>query len=383
MSQAGISQHGPQPTPMSYTTLFRKPGTLYEIAIERIGAVYSHETAKKEGIGYWPDPLPTPSKLLPDPLVLFHPEEALRREAEAEYQQEYSAIVPMPVQEVLERRSRENTKPSMQIPLGLIDKPEEQQRETFLVDLHGSTGPLTGGPLLIVGAQHSGKATALQTLLFWLTSRFLPEQLRCAIVDPLTELDAFQTLPHFRSSQGEPLWTGGTTDEQIMRFIKTVSAEIQQRQSAVPNQHWDNLTFSHLWSRGYAIPQLLLIICNYHTFADRPTAHTALTKLAQSFIETRAMGTYLVITSAETGTRSVPDEIASKCSTKIGLFLNDQQRSELFGYAAPQPETIPGRGLLLTPERKVYQIQLALPIAGKNESVRKERLKVALASAMV
>ncbi|GHO87994.1 FtsK/SpoIIIE domain-containing protein [Dictyobacter formicarum] len=373
------------PTPTIYKTPQTGVGrsrALFEAAIERIRVAYPQDLARKEGIYYWPDPLPTPTHQRPDPLVLFVQAESASSRTEVEQSQTYQAIIPMTRREVLERRNRERIKPSMQIPLGLIDKPEEQLVDTFLVDLHGTAGALTGGPLLIAGAQHSGKATALQTMLLWLTTRFLPERLRCAVIDPFGELDHFRELPHFNHPNGETLWTDGSSDEQLTRFINTITTDIQQRREKFPNQYWSTQTLSQLWSQGATIPQFLLIISNYQAFAERISAFTALKKLAQAVIEARMQGNYLVITSAETGTRCIPPEVMSKCSTKIGLALNEQQRSELFGRTSFAPETIPGRGLIMTPERKVHQIQLALPVAGKSGGLRDEYLKQELAQAV-
>jgi DNA segregation ATPase FtsK/SpoIIIE-like protein len=270
----------------------------------------------------------------------------------------------------------------MQIPIGLIDKPEQQQRESLLVDLHGTKEELLGGPLLMVGAQHSGKATALQTILFWLTTRFLPTQLHCAIIDPLAELERFRMLPHMHSGNGELLWTDASTDEQLTRFIQQITVYIQRRRNAFPDQRWNTQTLSQLWTQGKNIPQLLLVISNYQLFAKRLAAATTLKKLIHTIIEARAMGIYLIITATDSSSHALPAEIVGKCTTRIGLELNALQRNELFGKTHLLTEQIPGRGLIMTPDHKIYQIQLALPLAGKNEAIREEHLSIELALAL-
>jgi hypothetical protein len=352
---------------------------LREVAIERISIAYAHNMAGKEDIHYWPGPLPAPTSNMPDPLILFSLEETDEIQARMAKQHEYMTVIPMTRREVLERRSHENMKPSMQIPIGLIDKPELQQREALLVDLHGTKGELLGGPLLIVGAQHSGKATALQTILFWLTTRFLPTQLHCAIIDPLAELDRFHMLPHMQAGNGEMLWTDASSDEQLTRFIQQLTAHIQRRRMAFPDQRWNTQTLSQLWTQGKTIPQLLLVISNYQLFAKRLAAATTLKKLVQTVIEARAMGIYLIITSTESSAHAIPAEIMAKCTTRIGLEINELQRNELFGKTHLLAENFPGRGLLMTPDHKINQIQLALPLAGKNEDIREEHLRTELA----
>ncbi|HEY4389524.1 MAG TPA: FtsK/SpoIIIE domain-containing protein, partial [Ktedonobacteraceae bacterium] len=268
----------------------RMPQHLLTTTIERISAAYSREDALRDDIHYWPPPLPTPDMFhLPDPLILFLPEQpaiSFQRQAD-----ERRSVIPMTMHEILERRSREQLKPSMQIPLGLLDKPEILQSNPLLVDLHAAPG----GPLLIVGAPHSGKATALQTLLFWLVSRFLPEQFRCAIVDPLHELDFFQELPHLRASDGTLMWTDGSSDEKLNQFIVTFNNEFLRRRETYPYQRWNETTLAQMWSQGLEMPQFLLMISNYHTFSERTGAANALKRLALLTAEMRTMGMYLVV----------------------------------------------------------------------------------------
>ena len=378
--QTRLSSFSSSPTPG-----VSKMSTLAELVIAKISALYSLEDAKRDGIIFWPDPLPTPAQgQSPDPLTLFCSDDDYDAAFEIadksldhiheEVAQKRVAVVPLTVYEAAAMREK-NVRPSMQIPLGLIDKPEKQQREPFLVDLHGSAGALSGGPLLIAGAQHSGKATALETILFWLTTLYTPQQFRCAIIDPLQELDFFQDLPHMQLSDGSSLWTDGSTDEKVNKLVEQITTMITKRREDPSVPRWDERTLNELWERGVEIPQFLLIISHYHSFADRMNAAAALKKLALSAMEARAQGVYLVITSAEIGARYLPADLMGKFSTKVGLYLNEQQRFDLFGRVPVVPEPLPGRGLALTPDRQVHQVQLALPIPGATESQRRETLK--------
>ncbi len=356
-----------------------KPSTVAEAIVEKISTVYSREDAKRNGIVSWPDPLPTPiPNQSPDPLTLFHADTNYNLtfiSLHGEGIQERVPVVPLTFYEAARLFRERPSKPSMQIPLGLIDKPEMQQREPFLVDLHGSAGALTGGPLLIAGAQHSGKATALETTLFWLTTQYSPQQFRCAIIDPLQELDFFQDLPHLHWSDGSSLWTDGSTDDKVNKLVERITIIMKKRLEDPSVKRWDGRTLHGRWQQGVEIPQLLVIISHYHSFADRLTAATALKKLALSAVEARYQGVYLMVTSAEVGTRYLPSDLMGKFSTKVGLFLNEQQRFDLFGRTPVVPDPLPGRGLALTPDRTIHQVQLALPVPGATESQRHEILK--------
>ena len=341
-----------------------------DVLVERINTAYSREDGKRDGIYYWPDALPTPDLAqLPDPLVLFQPDDTPGLMAT-----ERLATVPLSLHQVLVKSSMDQLKPSMQVPLGLIDKPEVQQRDTLLIDLHGSGGALTGGPLLIAGMQNSGKATALQTILLWFTARYRPHQFRCAVIDPNHDLDLFQDLPHLCDDDGTTLWTEGSTDEQVTQLANRIANIANRRREKYADLRWDDDTLLHLWMHGETVPLLLLIISNYHRFIERAVASNTLRRLVLSIVEAHALGFYVVMSSAEVNARHISPDIMGKMGTKIGLFLNEQQRYDLFGRP-PMMDLIPGRGYMLTRDRELHQVQLALPVSGATESLRREVLK--------
>ncbi|GCE10805.1 FtsK/SpoIIIE domain-containing protein [Tengunoibacter tsumagoiensis] len=358
-------------TPGLMTRVPQKPLKISEVLIHRICNAYSPEEARREGIYYWPEPLPTPYlNQLADPLILFPTDQlidATRRQA----------LVPMSIAEILTRRNPDPRHPSLQIPLGLIDRPEVQQRDTLLIDLRGSNGGLTGGPLLIVGSQHSGKATALQTLLLWFAVRYRSAQFRCAVIDPGHDLAPFKELPHLRNLQDESLWTDGETDEDLLRVIKRYQAMLSQRRALYPRQHWTEDTLDQFWSQGTKMPLLLCVISNYQRFLKRPQALSALQELATLVTDSQASGAYLVLTTSEAGMSYLPQDLVARMGTKIYLYLDPSQRSKLLGIERSM-EPIPGRGLLLTRDRPLNEIQLALPTRGSSESERYQQLSYAI-----
>lgn len=382
-SQTGhtrLSSFSPSSLPLS-----SKISTLAELTVEKICGTYSQDDAKKDGINYWPAPLPAPSQgQSPDPLTLFFSSDGydatfdIPGESQELMQggiaQKPIAVVPLTVYEAAAMRGK-NARPSMQIPLGLIDKPEKQLCEPFLIDLHGVMGALSGGPLLIAGAQHSGKATALETMLLWLVARYTPQQFLCAIIDPLQELNFFQDLPHMQLNDKSNLWTDGSTDDKVTTLAEKIMSFITKRREDLSVLRWDESTLNELWEKQVEVPQFLVVISHYHSFADRLNASATLKKLALSVMEARAQGVYLVVTSAEIGARFLPIDLMGKFSTKVGLYLNEQQRFDLFGRVPLVPDPLPGRGLALTPDRQVHQVQLALPVSGVTESQRHENLK--------
>ncbi len=102
-----------------------------------------------------------------------------------------------------------------------------------------------------------------------------------------------------------------------------------------------------------------------------------LKKLALGAMEARSQGVYVVLTSAEVGLRYLPSDLVSRVGTRICLYLSEQQRFEYLGRAQPM-DPIPGRGLLLTRDRSLHQVQLALPTPGASETARYEMLRYAV-----
>lgn len=372
----------------------QKAPTVAQVLIEQITSVYSREKAAQEGIYFWPDPLPAPgASVIPDPLVLFRPVESGAGFAQGgtqpllDNQHERISVIPATLRDVAQFRNKEiflnpilskgrDKSPDglMRFPLGLIDIPSEQKRDTFCADLHGSVSALTGGPLFIAGIQNSGKASALQTILLWLITRYTPTQLRLAIIDPNHDLDFFRDLPYVRTAEGDPLWTDGDSDEQIAQIAERCTRLLTQRRESYPYQRWEENTIMQLRARGADLPVLLLVISNYHSFVDRYKATDELKKLVLTMIGARALGAYVIVTSAEVSSKYFPSDLMGKMGTKIGLFLNEQQRYDLLGRS-PALELIPGRGLVVTRDRHMYEVQLALPVAGDTESIRNETLK--------
>ena len=359
--------------------------TVAQVMVARINDVYSRAQAARDGIYFWPEPLPTPQADVPDPLTLFETPTSAQKTS---FQSDQLSVLPCTLHDIQALRDKANAlhmvlskgreqkaDGMMRIPLGLVDVPEEQRRDTFFVDLHGAAGALSGGPLVIAGAQNSGKATALQTMLLWLLARHTPRQLRLAIIDPNQDLDIFQDIPFILQTETGPLFTDGSNDDLLNGFVERFTSFLTQRRERYPQQRWNDASVMQLRTSGEEIPQLVLILHHYHSFDERFKAKEAVKKLFLMAAEARMLGVYVVVTSSEVSTKYLPIDVMAKVGTRIGLFLSETQRYDFLGRVPFSTDPIPGRGLVLTRDRNLYQVQLALPVAGENESTRFERLK--------
>ena len=115
--------------------------------------------AKMKGKGYpahqvWLPPLETPdtfATLMPD-------------------------LRPDPELGVVSRAWRESG--TLRVPLGTVDLPLEQRRETLVLDLSGA-----GGNFAIVGGPQTGKSTALRTIVQALSLTYTPQEVQFYVMD--------------------------------------------------------------------------------------------------------------------------------------------------------------------------------------------------------
>lgn len=106
------------------------------------------------------------------------------------------------------------------VPIGVIDDPFLQRREPLLVDLRGA-----GGNVAVVGGPHSGKSTALQTLVLALASRHDPADVHCYGIDfGRGALAALGGLPHVGAVAGR------YEREMVGRILARVNDVVRQRE---------------------------------------------------------------------------------------------------------------------------------------------------------
>ncbi len=111
---------------------------------------------------------------------------------------------------------------TLRFPLAVVDKPFEQRRDTWFVDLSGADGNVA-----VVGGTRSGKSTTLCTLVLSAAATTEPDRLAVYAVDLGGGLlQSISELPHVGgvARRGE--------DERIRRTIAEVDAERRRRETA-------------------------------------------------------------------------------------------------------------------------------------------------------
>ncbi|MEV0055436.1 type VII secretion protein EccCa [Saccharopolyspora shandongensis] len=225
---------------------------------------------------------------------------------------------------------------TLQVQVGVIDRPFEQRHEPLLADLSGS-----GGHVFIAGGPQSGKSTLLATLITTLALTHTPREVQFYGLDfGGGMLSSLAGLPHVGGV------TGRLDIERMMRTINQVNALLEEREQRFAQLGVDSMT---TYRRRRAAGEL----------ADEPYCDVFLVvdgwaTIRQDFMElvpqftllaTRGLnyGIHLIITATRGG--EVASGLRDQLGTRFELRLGDAVESTINMRAAATVPKIPGRGL--------------------------------------
>ena len=111
--------------------------------------------------------------------------------------------------------------PQLVVPIGLVDNPFAQRRDTLVVDLRAA-----GGNVAIVGGPRSGKTTALRSLVLGLASTHDPDAVQIYGLDfGGGSLPSLRLLPHVGA-------VAGRLDRELARrIVAHVQGLVRQRET--------------------------------------------------------------------------------------------------------------------------------------------------------
>ena len=223
------------------------------------------------------------------------------------------------------------------VPLGTIDRPREQRRETMTIDLSGS-----GGHVAVVGGPRSGKSTLLRTIVASMSLTTTPLESQFYVLDfgggtfaPFTEL------PHVAGvgTRSEP--------DVVRRIVAEVQTLVDRREGYFREQGIDSIETYRARRRAGSVDDgygdVFLVVDGWSTVrADFDDLEFELQQLATRGL---TFGLHLVVGAARWA--DFRAAMRDLFGTRLELRLGDPMDSEIDRkVAALVPAGRPGRGLV-------------------------------------
>lgn len=226
---------------------------------------------------------------------------------------------------------------NLTVPIGTVDRPREQRRDTLTVSLSGAAGHVA-----VVGGPRSGKSTLLRTIVTSLALTTTPLESQFFVLDfgggtfaPMT------ALPHVAGvgTRSEP--------EVVRRIIAEVKGVVDRREAYFRQQGIDSIeTYRSRRAQGRAddgYGDVFLVVDGWGTLrSDFDDLELEIQQLA-----TRGLTFGLHVVTAATRWPDLRAAMRDLLGTRLELRLGDPIDSEIDRkVAALVPVNRPGRGLV-------------------------------------
>lgn len=224
---------------------------------------------------------------------------------------------------------------ALTVPLGIVDVPLEQRRETLVVSLGSAAGHMA-----IVGAPLSGKSTVARTMMLAFALTHTPQEVQFFVIDfGGGSFSGLQNFTHLSgvATRSEP--------DIVRRTVAEVTSLLNAREVYFRQQGIDSIdTYRQRRAQGRVddgYGDIFLIIDGWGTLR---TEFEMLEPQIQA-IAARGLtyGVHVVITAARW--MEIRANIKDLIGTRIELRLGDPTDSEINRKAAENVTAIPGRGL--------------------------------------
>jgi DNA segregation ATPase FtsK/SpoIIIE, S-DNA-T family len=226
-------------------------------------------------------------------------------------------------------------------PVGVVDRPFEQRRDPFVVELEGA-----GGNVVIVGGPQSGKSTMLRSLVASLALTHTPGEVQFFCLDfGGGTLRSLVDLPHVSGVAGR------RDAEAVRRTVAEVTALVDERENRFTELNIDSVAgYRRRRSTGEIADDpfgdVFLVVDGWGTLRQEyEELETVVTTLAGRGL---GFGVHVVLTASRWA--EIRINMRDLLGTKLELRLGDPSESEVDRKtAANVPERTPGRGI--TPDK--------------------------------
>lgn len=224
---------------------------------------------------------------------------------------------------------------ALTVPLGIVDVPLEQRRETLAVSLGGAAGHMA-----IVGAPLSGKSTLARTALVALALTHTPQEVQFFVID--FGGGSFAGLQRFTHVSGVAT---RSEPDIVRRTVAEVTSLLNAREVYFRQNGIDSIdTYRQRRAQGMAddgYGDIFLVVDGWGTLrAEFDMLEPQIQAIAARGL---TYGVHVVITAARW--MEVRANLKDLIGTRIELRLGDPSDSEVNRKAAENVTSLPGRGL--------------------------------------
>ena len=233
------------------------------------------------------------------------------------------------------------------IPIGLLDRPQQQRVDVLSVDLADADGNLG-----IVGAPQSGKSTALRTLVLSAALTHTPRELSFYALDFGGALVPLEALPHVGGVAGR------SEPERATRILGEFAGLLAVRENLFREHRIDSApTFRRQFrageTRGQAAADCVLLLDNWGAIrTEIPDAEEVVTDIA---MRGQAYGMHVIVTASRW--TEIRPALQNALRGRLELRINDPFESRVDRKAQDRiTDAPPARGV--TTEKLVFQVAL-------------------------
>ncbi len=244
------------------------------------------------------------------------------------------------------------------VPVGLYDDPEQQRQGVVEIDLLKDN-------VYIVGSAQMGKTVMLQTVIYGLINKYVPQQVNIYLVDC-----GSMTMKIFEDSAHVGGVVLSNENEKCRNLFKLLNGMISQRKKALSGKDVGN--YAAYLEAGYTdMPMVVVGIDNMAAFKEYfPDQADMLGSLAR---EAQGVGISFIVTAAASNALSYRTQ--ANFGRKFALNCNDtNEYSNMFGHCKLTPKDNAGRGLFLY-EKRILEYQTAIFGKSQREADRNQELK--------
>lgn len=258
---------------------------------------------------------------------------------------------------------------SLEVPIGLLDRPRDQRQEPLVLDFAGA-----GGHLAVVGAPQSGKSTLLETLVTAFALSYSPRDVQFYCIDlGGGGLHSLAAVPHVGDVCGRQ------EADKVRRLLRQMQAVIAEREMMFRQRGIRSMSDYRQVKRarqlGDPYGDVFLLLDNWAAFRQEfDELEPEVTEIAAVGLN---YGVHVIIASSRWS--DIRSHLRDNLGSRVELELNDPLESEIGRQPATALASSPaGRGLTGTGLRYQtgLQFQVALPYA---ESLTPEEVTASVA----